>query len=201
MLRRHRFGRLPLLGLAVLAVLMAACERTPEPGPLEPPPGTRASSAGSRIVPFRKPFTFSEIIVWNHGERPVVLDSIELVEASDQIEIVGALAALRQGQPRDWIGGTYRFPPRYPFEMHPLQGFVVPPASTPEGERGVQIIIGLAAQRGSEGYFRGVAINYHVGEVAYRYVDRTGFRACAGPALFRGQNPLPCPAVPLLPPE
>lgn len=147
----------------------------------------------------RKPFTFSEIIVRNFGEEPAVLDSVALVNSTEDIELVGAMATLRLGQPLDWRGGAPTWPPpptkKMP-ELHPLEGFVVPPVDTPEGERGVQIAPGLIAQPGNTGMFEAVAIDCHVGDVRYRYVYPYGLRTCAPPAEFRAEDAPPCVGPP-----
>lgn len=192
--------------VVVLVTLLPGCDEE-SPHPESPPPGPLSSEgidaphSTGRLVYIDAPFTFSEIVVFNSGTDDATLDSIDLVNATNEIELVKALAAYVHGQP--WIvrAGSPTFPPRFArsLEADPLKGFTVPPSSTQLGRDGVQLIVGLMAQAGSAGEFQGVALNYHVGEKSFRVLFPYGLRACGPPTDFRGPGVTECKAPPLLP--
>lgn len=194
--------------VVVLVALLPGCDEE-SPHPESPPPGPLAFEgidaphSTARLVHIGAPFTFSEIVVVNSGTNDATLDSIDLVNATDEIDLVGALAAYVHGQP--WIvrAGSPTFPPRFApklsLEADPLEGFTVPPSNTQPGRDGVQLIVGLMAQAGSAGVFQGVALNYHVGGQSFRVVFPYGLRACGPPTDFRGPGATECEAPPLLP--
>lgn len=177
--------------LPALAVcLLATCTRSPSNGgDLVPVPGSGdLPYVTGRFVAVERPFTFSDVLVRNVGESPLVLDSVELVEPTDAIKIVGALVGYPTGPVRT---GTAIFPPDTPKQLTPLEGFEVPPNSGP-----LQVFVGLSAEDGNSGTFRGVAINYHAGSESFVLVAPIALQACAPPSAFRGPDALRCDSPP-----
>ncbi|HEX9716869.1 MAG TPA: hypothetical protein VGA93_02895 [Actinomycetota bacterium] len=188
--------------LLALATLIQGCGETEPPGPLTPE-GPIAPYATARLVSVKEPFSWSGIVVFNSGDMNAVLDSVELVNATEEIKLVDALAAYVHGQPEILRSdGAPTFPPsfsaRYSPEFEDLEGFVVPPSSTTLGGDGVQLVLGLTAEPGDEGVFQGVELTYHVDDRVFRYVFPYGLRACGPPGQFRAQDAPPCRAPQLL---
>ncbi|GIU98749.1 MAG: hypothetical protein KatS3mg014_0365 [Actinomycetota bacterium] len=121
--------------------------------------------------------TFSHVELFNHGGRPAVLDGVELVGGDGGLEIIGALAAERPALPGCNSAGAERFPPPCDWDMEPLEGFVIPPASAFQG-RIVCVILGLRSTHPGVATSQGVAIHYHVGDRSYTYVDPYSLAFC-----------------------
>jgi hypothetical protein len=173
----HR-GRAPALIALVLACSVVACGGSAGGGPLGPPKGGSGFSYRATFsLPVGEVHTFSHVEVVNRGDRPAVLDGVELVGGDGGIEIIGALAAVRPALPGCNLAGEKGFPPPYDWDMEPLEGFVVPPASSFEG-RVVCVILGLRSTHEGIATTAGIAIRYHVGEHSYTYVDPYSLAYC-----------------------
>ncbi len=156
------------LTLASLVVTTVACSGRADPGPLAPLRPRPGAGVGFELR-VGDDSTWSDLDVFNHGTRPAVLDGVELVEARGGVEVIGVLAAERPAPPGCNLAGGVPFPPSFGWEMRPLEGFVVPPASA-SGGHVVCVILGLRTTRPGIATARGVAIHYHVGDRSYTYV-------------------------------
>jgi hypothetical protein len=176
----HRHRRLAVALLTLLPFVGTACGAVG--APLGPPVlGSGFSYGATFALEVGKKETFSDVELFNHGDLPAVLDGVELVGGDGGLEIIGALAAVRPALPGCNLAGARGFPPPYDWDMEPLEGFVVPPASSFEG-RVVCVILGIRSTHPGVATSQGVAIHYHVGGRfggrSYTYVDPYSLAFC-----------------------
>ncbi len=189
----YRIWLLPLLSL------MVGCGGGPDPGPFEPPAASAHSQNYSGFhATIGHPFTFGIIFVENYGPDAAVLDSVQLVNATTGVEVTGVLAADITDEHHNWLTSD-NFPPKRPEGTRPLAGFPVAPAAA----QSVQILVGIELTDDQVAGFDQIAVDYHVGDHAYRYVmpsgavlcppsyyESTGRKTCERAALHSGTQPL-----------
>jgi hypothetical protein len=74
---------------------------------------------------------------------------------------------------------TYKWPaPRTYTDLHPVRGYVVPPASAHDGRRGVELVSVLRVDEPGEHQFTGVSVDYRIGGERYRTVLWEGAGIC-----------------------
>jgi hypothetical protein len=174
----HRHRRLAVALLTLLPFVGTACGGGGGGGPLGPPVlGSGFSYRATFALEVGEEHTFSDVVLFNHGSRPAILDGVELVGGDGGLEIIGALVANRPYPPGCNDAGAERFPPPYDFEMVRLRGYVVPPASSFEG-RIVCVILGIRSTHPGVATSQGVAIHYHVADRSYTYVDPYSLAYC-----------------------
>lgn len=186
-----------VLALAVLAAAGAVIawlvlrDDDPSAGPLRQ---LEASSVG---IPQRGgvPFGFGLPVAINHGTEPAVLERIELVDSTPGLDVV----ATHAGGPERryfWFATSSKWPaPDLFSDLHPVPGTVVEPRDEPAGERGVELVFVLRADKAGRYAFKAVSVDYRVGDTQHRTVIRNGLRACVVP---RGQRRPRCPPPPKL---
>lgn len=92
----------------------AACGGGQDDGPVgSPRPGSGFSYGATFGLEVGDDETFSDVDLFNHGDRPAVLDGVELVGGDGGLRIIGALAAVRPSPPGCNLAGAERFPPPY----------------------------------------------------------------------------------------
>lgn len=127
-----------------------------------------------------EPFTYGLAIVFNTGSRSAVLEDVELVEATPGFQILTKEAA---GADRRFgaIAGDRTYPPRHPRpgRLAPLAGFPVEPETTTNGQKGVEIVLGLRTPGPGTFRFQGLRVTYRVGAARYSTVIPHALRACA----------------------
>lgn len=161
------------LALLLVAVSVSGCGGGKlEPGPLQPPEPENATGGGFTL-PVGHAFTANTFYLHNYGDRPAVLDGVDLIGSTGGIELVGALVSLQD--PR--FSGDGNFPPSFGINMSPLRGFTIPPDRT-LGTRGVAVFLGLRQTRVGVEWFTAVGIRYHVGTRGYRYVVPYAVAVC-----------------------
>jgi hypothetical protein len=162
------------IGVAVLLASVIAAGCTPSQGPV----GNPHSNLLAFSVPADKPFTYGLAIVWNKGETPAVLESVEMIEATPGFEVVKQKVA---GETRKFsISGERTYPPRQPRELEPLSGYVLQPeAAGKAGKLGGELILKLRTAGPGIYRFRGLRLTYRVGSERYSAVIPHELRACA----------------------
>lgn len=187
----------------LLVVTSVACSRASTAGPLR-----AVDARGGGILPYstsqlvhrHQVFTFADILVVNHSEGAIILENVELLEATGDVHIRDAAAGLVDMDPVDMVYGAPTFPPdNVSFPLRPLRGFRLAPQDE-LGSTKLQIFLGLEADRGNEGMFKGVAIYYQAEGSSHRLVVPIGLRTCAPPRDFRGATAAPCEAPELMEP-
>ncbi len=181
--RRRRVGR-----SAVLAVLVAALALVvmlwlvfgrggdPSPGPLSSPEASRIGigrTAG-------EPFGFGLTLAWNTGDRPAVLERIEPVDPTPGLRVVATGAA---GPEREFlfVASTQTWPSDEFTDLHPVRGFEVAPRASAAGERGVELVLALQADKPGRYVFKAVAVEYTVDGERHRAIIRNGIGVCVTP--------------------
>lgn len=97
------------LARTVLLVLIAggACGGAQGNGPVgSPVPGSGFSYRATFALEVGERETFSDVELFNHGDRPAGLDGVELVGGDGGLEIIGALAAVRPSPPGCNLAGA-----------------------------------------------------------------------------------------------
>ncbi len=150
------------------------------------PPQRSAIVGGSVYADVGRPFTFSDVVMRNFGDYPIVVDGVSLVESTPGIKIVGLLAART---PPNWISGDADYPPPFSFPMRPLKGYVIPPGEN-ASHKSVLVIMGLEVSRNGVSGFSAVRIHYHVGSTRFEYIEAYGLAACAPSSKYsQGEHP------------
>jgi hypothetical protein len=181
--RRRRFGRAAIAALLVAALGLAAIlwltlgrGGDPSPGPLSSP---AASSIGIGRTA-GQPFGFGLALAWNTGDRPAVLDRIAPVDPTPGLRVVATNAA---GPKREYmfVASTQTWPSDEFTDLHPVRGFEVAPRSSPAGERGVELVLALQADKPGRYEFKGVVVDYTVDGEQHRAIIRNGIGVCVTP--------------------
>lgn len=177
---RHR-RRVRLGALLVLAVVAGAGgawvaigrdgERSP--GPLMSPEAT--SGGFGRTA--GKPFGFGLAVAWNTGKRPAVLERIDPVDPTPGLRVLETWVA---GADRESlaVAATREWPSSDFTDLRPVRGFEVAPRTDPAGERGVELVFALQADRPGRYVIRGVAVEYTVDGERHRAIIRNGIGVC-----------------------
>lgn len=169
-----------LLCLAVLLASLAGClttafgpEESPD-GPLDVPP---------RHVSYFYPeeigggvLTDGLQVLRLTDDKPVVIDSVEQLGVTGDIEVLGLLHAGRQRKI-----GSIQLSPGFPPQnrefgpLGPLEGVRVPP-----GRLGVELLIGYRVDEDEFAARTGLRIRYHRGEARYVADFPAGIAFCPG---------------------
>jgi hypothetical protein len=124
---------------------------------------------GGKGLAAHTPFTYSTAEVSNTSDRPVTLESIELVDA-DGVRIVGLQAGIQRGCSAIQFP---TFPPKgqcLADEVRALGGYVVPPQT----ER-VALYVGIEATEIGQASFESLRLFYRVGDERYVEEVPAGF--------------------------
>ena len=185
---------LVVVGAAVAAWVLFTGGGDRPRGPLQ----AYRSDRLSLKVPSWRSFTFGNTVVGNPTSHPVVLERVRLADATPGLEIVTASVA--GPRRRDVLIAADRiFPPRISVltDVHALRDYVVAPASSAAGGRGVEIVLELRARKPGRYVFRGVEIDYRIGDDGYRTTMPNALAACAVPRGTSTFGVCPDPPPPL----
>jgi hypothetical protein len=193
---RRRRPLLLVLALMLLAIvagvaawLLLGGDEPVTPGPL----GTGERSGVGVGQRAGVPFGYGLPVAVNRGSEPAVLDRIELVDPPAGLRVLETRVG---GLERKylWYASSTRWPDPERFsDLQPVRGFRVPPQSAPGGDRGVELVFALQADKPGRYAFDRVAVAYHVGDRRHRAELTNGLRVCVAPP---GQAPTRnCPAV------
>jgi hypothetical protein len=185
-----------LIAGAVIAIAMATGSSSAGSGPLAMPE-LGPNSLGVPIS-LNKPYSFGQVTALNHGDKPVVLDRVELVRADKGITVLGAFVVpfpkncKGKGVPAPhhclfytWTDSSGRrhtsrrtaigFMPGYhvPHDGRLLRGTTVEPQA--QG----QVVIGLELTKPGRYRFHAVALDYHRGDKRYRDTFPSSGQICA----------------------
>ncbi len=163
--RVHRWRWVSGVVFAVMFVSVAIYVNwqpfAPPPSPLAKPGG---SQAGGVTTDVGHPFSFADLFITNVSDGPLTLDSVEMVDPSPGLKIVGEQArAANEGSFQ--LAGDDDYPPtgKDAREMlgnrHPLRGFVIKPKSAVLN--GAQLVIGIVTTRHSRMTIREFEIRLH----------------------------------------
>lgn len=183
---------LVLAGVVLVALAGAAwlIGRSGETGRVDGGPlACTDCSRGSSGIPtlLNQPASFGLLYLQNRGSKPAIVERVYLVERSPGMELHRALVSRPRGI--GLLNGNPEPDPDNP--LRPVRGFVVPPYET--SETVFQVILVLRLTRYGRGWFRHVAVDYRVGERAYRAVFNESVSLCAA----RAGRPRSCRRVPL----
>jgi hypothetical protein len=197
---RSRLRWATVVAVVAVVVVAAVVVRALVAGQDDRPRGPLQAYRSDRLslkVPSWRSFTFANTVVGNPSARPVVLERVRLAGATPGLEIVTASVA---GPRRHdlLIAADRIFPPRVSTltDVHPLRKYVVAPASSTAGGRGAEIVLELRAQRPGRYVFRGVELEYRIGDDDYRTTMPNALAACSVP---RGTSTFGVCADPPLP--
>jgi hypothetical protein len=166
------------LGVAVAAVALAAwlgyrALANPTPGPL-------ASDVAESLGIQRRvgeTFTYGMPVVINSGDESAVLSRIEPVDPTPGLRLVDTRIAGSERRFFYFASGSWPDPSRFT-DLHPVPGFVVPPANVAGWERGAELIFVLRADEPGRYAFDAVAVEYRVGGREHRAVLDIGLGVC-----------------------
>lgn len=183
--KRRRFALVAgvAVGLALAAALawwLLSRDSGPSPGPLTTPEMTEITL---RRHPGQQ-FGFGLAVAYNNGEKPAVLRSLGLIDPTPGLRVVGTRVA---GPERELLalGSTSEWPSDEFTDQRPVRGFAVAPISEPDGERGVELLLGLRADKLGRYETSGVVVDYTVGDTEHRAYIRNGLSVCVIPASER----------------
>lgn len=148
----------------------------PTPGPLTSPDAT--SGGFGRTA--GRPFGFGLAVAWNTGDRPAVLERIEPVDMTSGLRVLDTRAS---GPDRDSlsVAATRQWPSDEFTDLHPVKGFEVAPHTSAAGERGVELVFGLQADKPGRYEMVAVAVEYTVAGKRHRAIIRNGIAVCVTP--------------------
>jgi len=119
-------------------------------------------------------------------DEPVILDSVELIEASPQLMVRGAVASTGKGESFVCVGSGREFSPPG-CRVLPVEGWEVSSEAVQHG--GFQIVLGISASDEGAFSFPAVALTYHQGDQHYRAVYLQGGQISGPPDQFDGGCP------------
>jgi len=139
-------------------------------GPLACPDCGRSATA--LPVNIGKPVSMGPLPLRNEGDRDVTLERVELVGVDRALALIGMVVVEPDGR-HPLVGAGPGFPPAEPGgTIHPVRGYVLPPAQT--NANYVQILFGLRLTAPGRAGARRIAVDYRVGDVPYRaYFDHS----------------------------
>ena len=162
-----------LLGIAAVAGSFSAL-RADEPGP--GPLGSEEGSVVSLPQETGRPAVFSLAVASNSGDEDAVIDDAQLVGLPAGIKVVETKVS---GNDRESnFAAEYDWPSKRYSDLHDPKGFAVPPEASEAGRNGVQLIFVLRSETPGRYAFRGVDLDYRVGDRKYRNRLDYGFVAC-----------------------
>jgi hypothetical protein len=165
-----------VLAIGGLLVLLLRGGGPPTAGPLASPEHSSIGfpqKAGNA-------FPFGLAVAFDRSGRPARLESIAPVAPTPGLRLLDTrvAGAARGGT----LVGSYRWPDPAFKDLHPVRGYVVPPAGSPAGRAGVQLILVLRADRPGRYVVKGVSVDYRVGTTSHRAVIHQGMAVCVVPA-------------------
>jgi hypothetical protein len=172
-------GTVALLSALVAAALVAVGvavlggDDEPSAGPL----GSDDAQGLGFAQEVGRELTFGLPVAFNRGDKPAVLDRLSLVRVTPGLH----LFATRVAGPRRRLlfqANDSRWPSPSVTDQHPARGYQVAPQARPEGKRGVELLLGLRADKLGRYTAGGVQVDYHVGDTAHRSVLRSALRVC-----------------------
>ena len=170
------FAAILVVGVAVGAWFALTRDGDPSPGPLGSP---EATSGGFGRTAGR-PFAFGLAVAWNSGEESVVLERIEPVDATPGLRVLETRVS---GADREflYVAATREWPSKEFTDLHPVRGSRVAPRSAPAGERGVEFVFALRADKPGRYVIKGVAVEYTADGKRHRAIIRNGLGVCVTP--------------------
>ena len=188
--RRLLAGAALLVIAAVILAWLLARANDVTPGPLHA--DTVDSIAFGQ--PGGVPAGWGTPVIWNDSNTTAVLDRVTVLDATPGLHI---LETHINGPARKFLffSETYAWPDPNAFtDLHPVKGMTVAPAKTKQGERGVELVFALRADRPGQYRASRIAVDYHVGDTKHRAIIRSGLTVCVTPpGKPRDRN---CPAIP-----
>ena len=176
-----------IAALASTSVLLSACggDASPERtygGPLEDP-AWRQGSALSIVVRPPEPggrAAAGMAVVTNRGDEPAVVERVSLIEPGRDVRVAMMLSADHR---RSFHGGDENdWPPRSdeyePGSIRPAEGRSVPPAGSPGADLGLQLLVVVDVPRRRRYTFRGVRVDYRVGDARHWVDVPTAYAIC-----------------------
>ena len=185
---RRRAALLAFASVA-LAGAAAAALAVREPPGLSPGPLACEECAvlalGFPVDP-RRQFTYGLLLLRNEGGEPAVLDAVAPLELTPGMRVAGAYVVRTEDNPWNVTADDHEHfpPPNIADVVRPLRGYAVAPARRKTDT--VEVILGLEVARAGTYGFRGLAVDYHVGETAYRATFQHRLRVCAPARLHEG---------------
>ena len=148
-------SRRAALAAVALATFAGCGGADHENGPVDAGADTEASA----WVRVGKPVAWGWATLTNRSNRSGTLESVEVVGAPDQLEVLGIKASRHD---RPYSIGIGRWPVEE-ISVQPVRGTVLPPTSAPHADLGVEIIVGVRSTQ--EGIWRtkGLRVTYRVG--------------------------------------
>jgi hypothetical protein len=162
-----------LIVLAVAAGVWWKGIREPSPGPL-------ANDTAESIGIGRHPgslWTYGNPVAWNTGETPAVLTRVWLVDPTPGLRVVDTRVAGPARKVQS-VASDPKWPAGELTDLHPVEGFQVAPRSQPDGDRGVEFVFALRADRPGRFTARAVGIDYTVDGDEHRLYLSYGLGVC-----------------------
>ena len=179
--------------MIVCGVALIACGRPELPaGPLLGPNDVESIEADARPG---APVSFGAVALIDSAARPLTIERIQLLRVQPGLRVLGFLAG---GPDRTIfeIGYGAGFPPTTdPLATYrPAVGSTVPASTSPNGDRGLDLLIGLSADQPGDYNAADVAITYRMGDRTYQRTWRYGFTVCVAAAV-RSCPPVQVPQI------
>ncbi len=108
-----------------------------------------------------QPATYSYIFLRNSGDEPLTLEAIEPVVA-EGVDLVGAMVGTPSEDKDGPPTGDATFPPRYPYDLQDLAGFVMEPEAA-VGPEAYQLSVGVQTDAEGVSSVRGFRVFLHGG--------------------------------------
>jgi hypothetical protein len=176
-----------LIALAIVAGIWWTGIRDPPPGPLT---NDISESIGIKRHP-ETVWTYGNPIAWNTGDEPVVLTRVWLVDPTPGLRVLETRVA-GPGRKALSIASDPKWPADDLTDLHPVKGFQVAPQGQPDGDRGVEFVFALSAERPGRFTAPAVGVDYTVDGDEHRLYLSYGLGVCvtaASEPLARGCQP------------
>ena len=158
----------------------------------DPPPGPLDEDTGEWVgigKPAGVEWGYGQAVIYNRSTRKVVLERISLIDPTPGLEVLSASVA--GADRRSFSQATWTERPADVDDIHAVAGFEVTPVDQPGGERGVELIFQLRADRPGDYTSSGITIDYTVDGDDRRSVIRSGLGACITESGRRCKAPTP----------
>jgi hypothetical protein len=165
------------------------------------PPGPLANDISESIGIKRQPdevWTYGLPLAYNTGEKPAVLTRIWLVDPTPGLRVLTTRVA-GPDRKRLYVASDPKWPSDGITDLRPVDGFQVAPRSTPDGDRGVELVFAVRADKPGRFVARAVGVDYTVDGDQHRLYLSYGLGVCVTPA--SQPKPRGCPPPKTLSPD
>lgn len=125
---------------------------------------------------------FGVRVITNEGSGPITIEDISLVELDAGLKLLGILVSIDPDREASGVGGAREFPANNPgANYQDPAGVVLYPRTTPAGENGMEISVGLEATVPGNLSAKGIRVKYRNDGRKYEVVYPDTLRICTPP--------------------